>query len=291
MPVDDLRSGGEREGWRPGHLVQEQQRLGGGGGGASNWRGGGGRGSPLAGLPQKKAQLTAPQNPTETDPRAPEVTQTQKLAKNENGIFGISASRGVRKSIACHVFGEKENGSFSMLKKVFGAFSARFTMTDQRSCQLSPFPEPPPPPPLGNPTSPAKADAGVCTRPARQIGPWGTRWCLCLAPRAASVIVVPFGCIKGGQPPLTHHFNTPFSPRFLASDGGGGGSPQAIACHQQREECQPKVRKTPMSPPFSCMAAELLAEVASTHEGEHVFMAHRRNAWIPLTDACSPGIY
>ena len=52
-----------------------------------------------------------PKNPAETDPWAPEVTQTQNSAKkkNENGIFGISASRGFRKIIVCHVFffGEK----------------------------------------------------------------------------------------------------------------------------------------------------------------------------------------
>ena len=56
--------------------------------------------------PPKRGQLTDPQNPTETDPRASEVTQTQKTAKNENGIFGISASKGFRKVITCHVFGE-----------------------------------------------------------------------------------------------------------------------------------------------------------------------------------------
>ena len=53
---------------------------------------GGVRQSPLARRPPP--QLTGPQNPTETDPRASEVTQTRKSAKNENGIFGISASRG-----------------------------------------------------------------------------------------------------------------------------------------------------------------------------------------------------
>ena len=53
--------------------------------------------------PPKGAQLTGPQNPTETDPRASEVTQTQKSAKNENGIFGISASREFRKVIICRV--------------------------------------------------------------------------------------------------------------------------------------------------------------------------------------------
>ena len=41
-------------------------------------------------------------------PRASDVTQTQKSAKNENGIFGISASRGFRKVIICQIFGEKK---------------------------------------------------------------------------------------------------------------------------------------------------------------------------------------
>ena len=42
-------------------------------------------------------------------PRAPEVTRTQNSAKNENGIFGISASKGFRKAIICHVFGQEKN--------------------------------------------------------------------------------------------------------------------------------------------------------------------------------------
>ena len=52
--------------------------------------------------PKKKGLIDGPQNPTETDPQASEVTQTQNSAKNENGIFGISASRGFRKNIICH---------------------------------------------------------------------------------------------------------------------------------------------------------------------------------------------
>ena len=47
------------------------------------------------------------EGPTETDPRAPGVTRAQKMAKkNEDGILGISTSRGFRKVIICHVFGE-----------------------------------------------------------------------------------------------------------------------------------------------------------------------------------------
>ena len=50
-------------------------------------------------------QLTPPPppNPTETDPRAPGVTRGPG---DPNGIFGIRASRGFRKVIICHVFGE-----------------------------------------------------------------------------------------------------------------------------------------------------------------------------------------
>ena len=55
-----------------------------------------------------------PQNPTETDPRALEVTQTQKSAKNE--IFGFSVSRGFRKVIICHIFGEKKLTIFDAQK-------------------------------------------------------------------------------------------------------------------------------------------------------------------------------
>ena len=89
--------------------------------GFQHWRGGGGRYSPLARRPpppKKKAQLTPPpKNPTETDPQAPEVNRTQNSAKNENGIFGISAPRGFRKDIICHVFGENFFDNFQCSKK------------------------------------------------------------------------------------------------------------------------------------------------------------------------------
>ena len=46
-------------------------------------------------------------------PGAPEVTRSQKLAKKmKMGFFGISASRGFRKVIVCHTFGEKKIDHF-----------------------------------------------------------------------------------------------------------------------------------------------------------------------------------
>ena len=87
-----------------------------------------------------------PQNPTKTDPWSPEVTRTQDSAKNENGIFGISASRGFRTVIICHVFGAKKKLIvFNALKKLSPPSAPRFIITDQRSCQFSPFPETPAP--------------------------------------------------------------------------------------------------------------------------------------------------
>ena len=53
------------------------------------------------------------------------MTRTPNSAQNENGIFGISASRGFRKIIICHTFGETKFCSFSMLKKLFGAVGTR----------------------------------------------------------------------------------------------------------------------------------------------------------------------
>ena len=50
-------------------------------------------------LPPKKGSLTGPPKTYRDDPQAPEVTRTQNSAKNENGLFGISASRGFRKII------------------------------------------------------------------------------------------------------------------------------------------------------------------------------------------------
>ena len=41
------------------------------------------------------------------DPQASEVTWTQKAANNESGIFGISSSRGFKKVIIYHMYGEK----------------------------------------------------------------------------------------------------------------------------------------------------------------------------------------
>ena len=97
---------------------------------ATPWAGGlsiGGGGvdrAPWLDPPQRGLNWRDPQNPTDTDPRASEVTQTQKLAKNENGIFGISASRGLRKIIICQIFGKKNLTIFNA-QKIFGAFGAR----------------------------------------------------------------------------------------------------------------------------------------------------------------------
>ena len=107
-------------------------------------RGGGGIEPPGRSCPppQKKG---APQNPTETDPQASEVTRTQKLAKNENRIFGISASKGCRKVIICHTFSEKKFDPFSWSKNFSAPLAAELIITDEWSCQLSPFPRPRPP--------------------------------------------------------------------------------------------------------------------------------------------------
>ena len=89
--------------------------------------GGGTSMQPSGQPPPKKALLTAPQSPTETDPWAPEVTQTQISAKNENGIFGITAWRGFRKVPAV----EKHFDHFQCSKKNFSARSApEFIITD-----------------------------------------------------------------------------------------------------------------------------------------------------------------
>ena len=57
---------------------------------------------------KKGAQWTGPPKILmRLTPWAPEVTQTQKSAKNENGISGISASRGFRKINICYLLREK----------------------------------------------------------------------------------------------------------------------------------------------------------------------------------------
>ena len=70
------------------------------------------------------------------------MTQTQKSGKKENGIFGISASRGFRKVIICHIFAEKKSTKFNAQKQFSAPLAPDFIMTG--ACQLSPFPETPP---------------------------------------------------------------------------------------------------------------------------------------------------
>ena len=73
--------------------------------------------------PPKKAQFAGPPKILlRLTPGSLEVTQNS--AKNENGIFGISTSRGYRKNIICHVFEGKKWTIFDA-QKIFGAFGAR----------------------------------------------------------------------------------------------------------------------------------------------------------------------
>ena len=88
--------------------------------------------APLAGPspPQKGSIDGPPQNPTETDIRAPEVTLTPNSEKNESGMFGISASRGFSKAIMCHGFSDNTNGPFSMLHQFSAPSASDFRITD-----------------------------------------------------------------------------------------------------------------------------------------------------------------
>ena len=72
--------------------------------------------------PQKGSIDGSPKILPRLTSRAPEVTRTRK---NENGIFGISASRGFREVFICHGFGGKEIDYFQCSKKLFRGFSAR----------------------------------------------------------------------------------------------------------------------------------------------------------------------
>ena len=71
--------------------------------------------------PPKRAQLTVGRWPPKILLRLthgpPEVIRTQNSAKPKNGIFRISVSRGFRKYIICHVFGEEKKRLTIMPKK------------------------------------------------------------------------------------------------------------------------------------------------------------------------------
>ena len=73
--------------------------------------------------PQKGSIDGTPQNPTETDPQALEVPQTQKSAKKWKWDFWNQRVEGSEKS-SFAIYSVKKNCQFLMLKKIFGAFSA-----------------------------------------------------------------------------------------------------------------------------------------------------------------------
>ena len=59
--------------------------------------------------------MTGPQNPTETDPQASQVTQTQKPAKNENGVL----------ESVCRGGSEKSSFAMCLVKKKWTIFNAQ----------------------------------------------------------------------------------------------------------------------------------------------------------------------
>ena len=73
--------------------------------------------------PPKKAQLTGPRNPTETEPRAPEVTRTQKIRQKMKMVFLEPARRGGS---------EKSSFAMDVVKNItiFNASAPEFIMTD-----------------------------------------------------------------------------------------------------------------------------------------------------------------
>ena len=97
------------------------------------------------------------------------MTQTQKSAKNENGIFG-GVLRGFGKVIICHILGKKVD-QFSCLKNFSAPSTPVFIINDSWCLSIEPFsrtPPPdfggsidPPPPSLASPTSPM-----VCQMPS-----------------------------------------------------------------------------------------------------------------------------
>ena len=114
---------------------------------ASNFAGGGSI-QPLAGPPPpKRGSMDAPpQNPTETDPQAPEVTRTRNSAKKMKMGFWESARS--RKAIICHTFGVGEGGGighFQCSKNIWAPSAPDFVIADEWSCQSTPFPKAPAP--------------------------------------------------------------------------------------------------------------------------------------------------
>ena len=98
--------------------------------------------------PPEKGLIDAPPKPRpRRTPRAPEVTRTQNSAKSQNGFFGISASRGVRKVILCDVFGWKKKLTSFNAQKNFRCLHHQSSQNLVNGPVIEPFPKQPPPPP------------------------------------------------------------------------------------------------------------------------------------------------
>ena len=93
----------------------------------------------MAYTPPQKGSIDGPRKILRRlTPRVLEVARTRNSAKkNENGIFGISASRGLRKLIICHVFGVGGGGLTIFNGQFLGALLT----------PPPPFENPPPPVP------------------------------------------------------------------------------------------------------------------------------------------------
>ena len=102
------------------------------GGRAFNWRGEGVDRATWLDPPQKRLNGRAPQNPTETEPRAPEVARARNSAKKkkENEIFGISASRGFRMTSFAMYLVEGKFDHFQWSKKLSVPLAPDFMITD-----------------------------------------------------------------------------------------------------------------------------------------------------------------
>ena len=163
------------------------------------------------------------------------MARTQHSANIENGILGISTSRGFRKVIICHAFDGEKIDHFQWKKKLLVPSVPDFRITDSWSCQLSPFPIPPtptfaPPPPV------------TTHHPRRKGGTLG-RGCFGLYVGCVNGVSTQYhmdGSMEGGG-----SASSVFMPLLFSFETPKNNTTQQTASHHNTTQCTATQHSTP----------------------------------------------